>query len=106
MPNYEKKMNLTIEGITEFTSEHVAKNSHELEFEGKILVLPMNTFHKDYQKPQYQLVRAFGGFGCSPHTLGRAVMVEFLEDGEKCRYNRSDILGVLNVDLVEKLNLK
>lgn len=28
---------------------------------------------------------AQGGFGCSPHTMGNAVIGEFVVDGEECR---------------------
>ncbi len=37
-----------------------------------------------------------GGFGCSPSARGRAVFGTNLRSGHSERWNRSDVLGVIN----------
>lgn len=37
---------------------------------------------------------ALGGFGCSPGSRGRAVYFEDLFSGKRCRWDRTDILGI------------
>ena len=43
-----------------------------------------------------QLWLATGGFGSHPYSSGRAVFATCLRDGEKTRWNREDIVGVLD----------
>lgn len=96
---------MNLGNIKQFTGEHIEDRSWSLDFEGKILVLPISTFKEEYQKPEFQLVKATGGFGCDPEKMGTAVFVKFLVDGEECRYRRNDFIGVLKEELVQKLGL-
>ena len=65
-------------------------------FEGKVLVLSLDTLRESCWTPRDQLWLAEGGFGCSPDSRGQAVYATCLSDGEKTRWNRADFLGVLD----------
>ena len=43
-----------------------------------------------------ELLYAQSGFGCKPHSSGRAVFATSLADGETARWNREDFVGVLD----------
>lgn len=64
-------------------------------FEGKVLVLKPTILKDEYKTPDFQLILAESGFGCSPTARGRAVYGQFLKDGEETVYNRQDFIGVL-----------
>lgn len=100
---------LDLQGRTEyFTREDIIEGGENDYYGGKIIVFGqwhMDTFNPPYQNPENQLFLAQGGFGCSPITMGRAVVGKFLSDGESVRYNRGDFLGVLKPELVEKYGL-
>ena len=44
--------------------------------------------------PENQLFRIGGGFGASPSKMGNAVFGEFCVDGEHCRVERHDFIGI------------
>jgi len=73
----------------------VEGNIHDQDFTGKVLVLRDTVLKESERTPENQLFFAnVGGFGCRPHAVGRAVMGEFLIDGEKARFNREDFVGI------------
>ena len=51
---------------------------------------------EQYWGQDYQLLYARSGFGCEPHSSGRAVFATCLSDGETARWNREDFIGVLD----------
>jgi hypothetical protein len=61
------------------------------ELEGKVVVIRKSSLAAAY-KEQPRLFKANGGFGCSPHAIGRAVFGKFLHDGEECRWYRGDMI--------------
>lgn len=54
-----------------------------------VLVRP--DWFRDKTDVAERVVRATGGFGCSPDANGRAVFVEFVTDGVKCRVEGYDL---------------
>ena len=69
-------------------------------FEGKLVVVKIDFFSEPFKEAKYQLVKAFGGFGCHKSSRGTCVMVQdvFPEtDGgikrEKYRVERYNLLG-------------
>jgi hypothetical protein len=85
-----------------YTSEDTIDIGREM-LEGKILVIPVQSFSREYRTAKYQLVRATGGFGCDPTNRGTAVFVKFLSDGEEARYSRGDFEGILKEEFVSEL---
>ena len=75
----------------------VEGNVHEQDFTDKVLILRDTMLKESARTPENQLFFAnIGGFGCRPHASGRAVMGEFLIDGEKTRFNRQDFVGIVD----------
>ena len=68
----------------------------EQDYTGKVLVLSPDVLREQYWGQKYQLLYAQSGFGCKPHSSGRAVFATSLADGETARWNREDFVGVLD----------
>lgn len=69
---------------------------------GKVGIISMECLAADYRKPEYQLFRLEGGFGCSPTNGGNACFGKFCADGSEARMERFDFLGIANAE-VEKI---
>lgn len=65
------------------------------DYENQVVVVSPTFFSQKYRKPEYQLMLAEHGFGCSPTASGRKVYGKILQDGEKIVLNRQDIIGVI-----------
>jgi hypothetical protein len=57
---------------------------------GKFVLLKEKALGVPYRAPKYRVVKATGGFGCSPVTIGRALFVEY-SNGSTDRWNRGDV---------------
>ena len=79
-----------------FGSEHCICDRAEQDFTGKVLVLSPDTLKESCWSQADQLWYARSGFGCEPHSSGRAVFATCLSDGETARWNREDFIGVLD----------
>ena len=88
-PKIIKKYN----NLNLFSRKHCMDES--VDMEGKVIVLNHMSMKEEYWKPEYQLCLATGGFGCRPPASGRAVYATCLYDGDKARWNRENVLGVL-----------
>ena len=49
--------------------------------EGKVCIIPLENLAEEYRRPEYQLFRVSGGFGCIPGGIGRACYGRFCIDG-------------------------
>ena len=65
-------------------------------FQQEPLPEPVCSHSPDCKDCPYQLLYARSGFGCEPHSSGRAVFATCLSDGETARWNREDFIGVLD----------
>ena len=79
-----------------FGTEHCLPDTGEQDFTGKVLVLSPEALREQYWGQENQLWYARSGFGCEPHSSGRAVFATCLSDGETARWNREDFIGVLD----------
>lgn len=68
----------------------------------KVIILNSDALSEHYQLPKYQFWKAKGGFGCSPFTSGRAVIATALIDGESCRWERLDFIGIASPELIKQ----
>ena len=79
-----------------FEAKHCVKESRsKADYEGKVLIIDPYTLADKYRTPEDQLFLASSGFGCSPSSLGRKVMGNYLNDGTRGTHLRQDFLGVI-----------
>ena len=85
-----------VQTLNLFGAEHCVGDRAKQDFTGKVLVLSPEALREQYWGQDYQLLYARSGFGCEPHSSGRAVFATCLSDGETARWNREDFIGVLD----------
>jgi len=59
--------------------------------DGEILRVKASLLKPEFQDAKYRRVKVRGGFGMEKNTRGTCVMVEFLCDGEECRFEGYDL---------------
>ena len=84
-----------VQALNLFGAEHCVSERAEQDFTGKVLVLSPDVLREQYWGQEYQLLYAQSGFGCKPHSSGRAVFATSLMDSETARWNREDFVGIL-----------
>lgn len=95
---------LADKGLSEFTKADCCRSMYEklpegeISNRGKVGIISMECLAKDYRKPEYQLFRLEGGFGCSPTNGGNACYGKFCADGSEARMERFDFLGIANAE--------
>jgi hypothetical protein len=95
--------NLKIRQILEpFGLTDCILHSNAQNYENKILVLNPETLTTNARHAQNSLWVAWGGFGCSPYAIGTAVYAKNLFDGRESRWERSDFLGVVRPESLQK----
>ena len=85
-----------VQALNLFGAEHCVGDRAEQDYTGKVLVLSPDVLREQYWGQDYQLLYARSGFGCEPHSSGRAVFATCLSDGETARWNRGNFIGVLD----------
>lgn len=79
-----------------FGLEHCIQEEGGVDYTGKVVVVDPARLKEKALLPENQLWLAQSGFGCGPHSRGRAVFATCLGDGEKARWNRDSFLGAIN----------
>lgn len=64
----------------------------------KVVVIRADVFKLEYQIATKQLQLCTGGFGAEPNSRGSACFCTNLYSGKEARYERSDVLGVIEKD--------
>ena len=67
---------------------------------GRVVAIKAEVLSPEYRSGSYQLMLAEGGFGCSPNARGQSVFCKELYSGESARWDRADILGVVDESLL------
>lgn len=93
--------------LREFTKADCCRSMYdevpegETDNRGKVCILPLDFLSADYRKPEYQLFRIGSGFGCTPTGRGNACYGYFCANGDECRIEKYDFLGVANDEAVK-----
>lgn len=72
----------------------ILDKSYERDYTDQLLILNPSSLIEEYRHGEYQYFFAKAGFGCDPTKLGTKVFGEFLFDGEKAAFRRSDFMGI------------
>ena len=86
----EQSILVTEKDCTLITSEDDLNN--------QVVVIRADVLRPEYRSARYQLRLCTGGFGASPHSRGSACYCKDLVTGKNSRFERRDILGVMEPD--------
>ena len=78
---------VTGEGLNIITSDD--------DLNGKVILIKPEVFKREYQHATHQYQLCVGGFGASPNSRGSAVYCKNLFSGETNRYERRDVLAIV-----------
>ena len=86
-----------IQGIDDrpITAEGCIPISHEDDLHGKIVVIKPEVLRREYRHATCQLQLCTSGSGAYPNSRGTACYCTELYSGQRARFERSDILGVI-----------
>lgn len=85
---------------TLFTNEDCLQTGYDISIDGKVIVLKASALPESLREAKHQLYFCTGGNGSNPNPIGRSIFTVSLADGEKIRWNRSDVLGVIKPELL------
>ena len=71
-----------------------------MDYTNKVVAIDAAALKDEYKTPKSQLFYAKFGNGCRPDSLGRKVFGQHLDNGEEGCYLRSEILGVVKLELL------
>lgn len=81
-------------------------NSLMVDLTDKTVVLKSKFLKPEFSDIKWRLFRVDGGFGASPHTMGTALIGEFLADGEKARMEGYQVLRLATEEDLAVLTTK
>lgn len=93
-----------IQGIDNapITAESCTPVSYDDDLHGKVIVIKPEVLRPEYRRATSQVKLCTGGFGASPHSRGTAVYCTEIYSGRQARFERQDILGILEPDAQPK----
>lgn len=77
------------------TAEGCTPISYDDDLHGKVIVIKPEVLRPEYRRATSQLKLCTGGFGAYPHSRGSAVFCTEIYTGRQSRFERRDILGIL-----------
>ena len=86
-----------IQGIDNrpITAEGCTPISYDDDLNGKVIVIKPEVLRPEYRRATSQVKLCTGGFGAYPHSRGSAVFCTEVYTGRQSRFERRDVLGVL-----------
>lgn len=86
-----------IQGIDNgpITAEGCTPISYDDDLRGKVIVIKPEVLRPEYRRATSQLKLCTGGFGAYSHSRGSAVFCTEIYTGRQSRFERRDVLGVL-----------
>lgn len=78
------------------TAKDCVKGGMDEDLKGKVVAIRADALSPEYRARSHQLMLATGGFGCAPDARGRAVFGLNIYSGTPERWDRSDLLGVVD----------
>lgn len=78
--------------------QHCRPGMETESLENQLVILAPTSLAPEYRTADCQLGYAISGFGCTPKARGQAVYVEELYSGDVSRWDRSDILGLADLN--------
>lgn len=81
-------------------AEDCVPGGMDADLRGKVVAIKSEVLSPEYRSGSYQLMLAEGGFGCAPNARGQSVFCKELYSGESARWERADILGVVDESLL------
>lgn len=77
------------------TAEGCTPISYDDDLHGKVIVIKPEVLRPEYRRATSQLKLCTGGFGAYPHSRGSAVFCTEIYTGRQSRFERRDIIGIL-----------
>lgn len=86
-----------VQGIdnSPITAERCTPISYDDDLNGKVIVIKPEVLRPEYRRATSQVKLCTGGFGADPHSRGSAVFCTEVYTGRQSRFERRDVLGVL-----------
>lgn len=86
-----------VQGIdnSPITAEGCTPISYDDDLNGKVIVIKPESLRPEYRRATSQIKLCAGGFGAYPHSRGSAVFCTEVYTGRQSRFERRDVLGVL-----------
>jgi hypothetical protein len=85
-----------------FTAEHCFPRDYSQSIDGKIVAIKAELLRPEYRRGEVQIVLVNGGSGSRANPNGRAVYCYHLNDGQKTRFDRHEVLGEVKPEFVPK----
>ncbi len=93
----DEKSKISVD-MTPITKEGCQVLEADDSIKNKVVVIRADVFKPEYQIATKQLQLCTGGFGAEPNSRGSACFCTNLYSGKESRFERSDILGVIEKD--------
>ena len=93
----DEKSKITVD-MTPITKDGCQVLEADDRIKNKVVVIRADVFKPEYQIATKQLQLCTGGFGAEPNSRGSACFCTNLYSGKEARFERSDILGVIEKD--------
>lgn len=93
----DEKSKITVD-MTPITKEDCQVLEADDRIKNKVVVIRADVFKPEYQIATKQLQLCTGGFGAEPNSRGSACFCTNIYSGKEARFERSDVLGIIEKD--------